>query len=235
MYILLVNTNPVISRLLAMKTRDFGHVSVEEIDGRGEIPAEWYDVLFIDEQCCEERELQRYLKKIRASQKILFSSESVTGADTVDRVIQKPFLPSEIASLLDPLIQEGRSVREEREIEAEESDTMDKDEERIETLDVEESLILDRTEIEKIKRLLIEEEVESTINREEEHDAPKEKSSKMPKKKKKKRNEAVQQNQAEADFERKLLKALLKMKPEKIKKLLRGAEVQITIRFPEES
>ncbi|HFS82601.1 MAG TPA: hypothetical protein ENK71_01395 [Epsilonproteobacteria bacterium] len=45
---------------------------------------------------------------------------------------------------------------------------------------------------------------------------------------------SVTMEQKETNLDKKLLEALVEMKPKKIRKLLEGAEVSITIRFPKE-
>jgi hypothetical protein len=235
MHILLVNTNPVVSRLIALKTRDNADISVEEIDGSAAIPREAYDLLFVDEQCCGEKEMRKFLRKVHAGKKVLFSVSGESGESEADSVILKPFLPSDITAILQPLIESGKSIREEEKGEEPEPSESEEALEVSGTEIVEESLILDGDEIEKIKQILIDEELDGTAGRKqaEEPEAVTAEEKKKPKKKKKKKSSAKTKEKKKG-FEENLLAALVEMKPKKIRKLLKGAEVNIAIRFPEE-
>ena len=235
MHILLVNTNPVVSRLIALKTRDYRDISVEEIDGKGAIPEAWYDLLFIDAQCCGEKEMRRYLKKVQARKKVLFSTAGENRVKEADSIILKPFLPSDITAVLQPLIESGESIREARKTEEPEISGPEEELEVSPEETAEESLILDGDEIEKIKQLLIDEELDVAVEEEkvEEPESETVKEKKSPKKKKKSKRSIKTKNR-KRDFEENLLKALIEMKPKKIRKLLEGAELRIAIRFPKE-
>ena len=228
MHILLVNTNPVVSRLIAMKTRENADISVEEIDGKGVMPGEWYDLLFIDAECCGAKELKRHLKKIHAAKKILLTTDREGAGEGVDGMILKPFLPSEISSLLQPILESGESVREKKRVD----EATALPEKRREEGGVE-SLVLDGEEIEKIKQLLIDEESEEQRRTIEE---PKEERSGAGRDSRKKGHGSSGKKRAKRrDLERGFLEALTEMKPKKIRKLLEGAELHITIKFPEEA
>jgi len=233
MHILLVNTNPVVSRLIALKTRDNADITVEEIDGSAAIPGEAYDLLFIDEQCCGEKEMRKFLRKVRAGKKVLFGVSGESGESEADSVILKPFLPSDITAILQPLIKSGKSIREEEK--SEESESFEPEEAlEVSSIEiVEESSILDGDEIEKIKQILIDEELDRAADEKqiEEPEAVTAKEKKRPKKKK----TSAKTKKKKKSFEESLLAALVEMKPKKIRKLLRGAEVNIVIRFPEEA
>jgi len=203
MNILLVNTNPVVSRLLSLHSRRDFTIDVDEIKGGEPIPRGRYDIVFVDEQCCHIRQIEKYLQGISAAKKIVLSSGSDSQIDWADGVIKKPFLPSEISKAL--------------------SSYIDSFEDDLDDLDAffEESLydsslsVLNRDEIKKIQYLLENEESQEF----EELVVPK-------------KEEGIKVE--DGVFENKLLVALMKMKPKKIKKLLQGAEVTVTIKFPKE-
>jgi len=233
MHILLVNTNPIVSRLIALNTRDDTAIHVDEINGTEMIPGEWYDVVFLDEKCCDAETMGAYLQKVRAGRKILFSSRKENGVEGIDRVIMKPFLPSEITAVLQSILQNKEMAAEEGHLPPRESG------EAAEDSGKEEILILDGQEIELIKQLLLDEEQETTESEESEvepesvivKEQEKPKKRKKPKKKEKKKTTSKAKNKS-LKFEEKLLEALVEMKPQKIRKLLEGAEVSIAIRFP---
>jgi hypothetical protein len=206
MNILLVNTNPVVSRLLSLHSRRDFTIDVDEIKGGEPIPRGRYDIVFVDEQCCHIRQIEKYLQGISAAKKIVLSSGSDSQIDWADGVIKKPFLPSEISKALSSYI-----------------DSFEDDLDDLDDLDAffEESLydsslsVLNRDEIKKIQYLLENEESQEF----EELVVPK-------------KEEGIKVE--DGVFENKLLVALMKMKPKKIKKLLQGAEVTVTIKFPKE-
>ena len=229
MHILLVNTNPVVSRLIALNTRDEAAIEVDEINGSEMIPGEWYDVVFLDEKCCDTEVMGAYLQKVRAGKKILFSSRKESSVEGIDRVIMKPFLPSEITTVLQSILQNKEISDEEEPLSPGESGTVNVDSGK------EEILILDGEEIELIKQLLVDEELEPAKNEKSEsvivQEHEKSKKRKKPKRKEKKKTTSKTKEKS-MRFEENLLEALVEMKPKKIRKLLEGAEVSIAIRFP---
>jgi len=217
MYILLVNTNPVVSRLISLNTRNDADIQIDEINGHEKVPRQRYDAVFIDEKCCSEDLIREYVQKVTAGEKVLFSTEKKSSIEGINRVITKPFLPSEISTLLQMILLNSDLETEEEE----------------ESLPEENESILDSDEIEKIKQILLDEEMEITQTGETEMEAvsviPPEK--KRPKKRKKKKKMS-KVSKKKIDFEENLLEALTEMKPRQIRKLLEGAEVSIAIRFP---
>ncbi|MEA3455846.1 MAG: hypothetical protein U9R26_05015 [Campylobacterota bacterium] len=236
MHILLVNTNPVVSRLFSLNTRDDAAIHIDEVVGGEMIPETRYDVVFIDEKCCDAEAAGVYLEKVRAGEKILFSSRKGSAVDGIDRVITKPFLPSEIAAVLQSILKNKGVVT------GEEEDFLAPVESRevYEDSEKEKNLILDSQEIDIIKQLLVNEELEVAENEEsevesesmivEEHKSNPKKRNKP--KKKKENKEVSKTKEKKMRFEESLLEALVEMKPKKIRKLLEDAEVSITIRFP---
>ncbi len=197
MRILLVNTNPIISRLISWNTRSNDTIRLDEIDTVEKIPEVYYDVIFIDEKCCEIQQIDIYLQKMNTGNKILFSAQKESTIKGIDRVILKPFLPSEITMVL-------QSILSDREGRGESIATAEEGTGR-------EDSVLDGKEIEIIKQLLLEDEPETEMD---EVDEIVEKSN--------------------MGFEEKFLETLIEMKPRKIRKLLEGAEISITIKFPKE-
>ena len=232
MHILLVNTNPVVSRLISFNTRDDATIHVDEINGNEMIPGERYDVVFIDEKCCDAETVSADLQKVRSGEKILFSSQKENTIEGIDRVIMKPFLPSEITAVLQSILQNKEMVTGEEEDPLIFGERREVDEDS----GKEENLILDSQEVEIIKQLLLDEESEVVENEESELE-PKsviveEQGQLKQKSKPKKKKTASKTKKKKMGFEENLLETLVEMKPKKIRKLLEGAEVSITIRFP---
>ncbi|RLA70515.1 MAG: hypothetical protein DRG30_09175 [Epsilonproteobacteria bacterium] len=220
MRILLINTNPVISRLFSWNTNDDDTIRIDEIDSLEKISEVYYDVVFLDEKCCDAKQISTYLRKMNVGEKILFSTQEESIIDEIDRVILKPFLPSEIMTVL----QSALSDREEKEgaLVSEKSISL------TEEITNEDYSVLDGGEIEIIKQLLLEDDLE--VNEE-----------RIGKDEMELDDEGIEKNyqtqekqKSSTGFEEKLLESLFEMKPRKIRKLLGGAEVSITIKFPKE-
>ncbi len=289
MTILLINNNPVVSRLLSLCTRDAAMV-LETVSSIDEASAVRYDVLFVDEGSCEG-DVASLSTRLDVGKKVYLSynDDSMAG---FDETIKKPFLPSQVMDVLenvevreeiDEVLNEEISIDEEVEeishneeapsifpLSAEEID------EDVEVIEEEEPAleVLDRAEIEKIKALLDmdEEEIEvfnlneetyesrkievikeqliadgleileeeeivdelSKPKKEEEKSKTKktkpekikkEKKNKEKKnKKKKKKNEKFTEDEWFA-----IEDAINHLKPKKIKKLLKGKEIELKI------
>jgi len=165
MTILLINDNPLVSRLLALCARD--NVVLEEVKGVHNIDHKSYDIVFIDERSYVG-EVLKLSEIIHIGKKILLSSVNVEIND-FDMTIQKPFLPSQIIEIFDgiEISQVDKNSLDETNIETvsifplesaedniDEGKTVTKSdvfEEEISTLRTQ---VLDKDELEKIKRLL---------------------------------------------------------------------------------
>ncbi|CAA6817199.1 MAG: Unknown protein [uncultured Sulfurovum sp.] len=98
MHILLINNNPVVSRLLMLCTRDANHI-LEEVEDVAALQQEYYDFVFIDE-ALYEGDVLTLDDRVTIGTKILFSNEDVQ-INAFDMTIKKPFLPSQILELFD--------------------------------------------------------------------------------------------------------------------------------------
>jgi hypothetical protein len=134
MNILLVNKNPVVSRLLSFCTRD-ASIELEEVEEVERCSRDRYDVVFVDEASYigSAKNLSQYpsLKK-----RVLFTHTDITSSD-FDMLIPKPFLPSEILDIFESL-----------------SEHHNKEE------SLKPAQVLDNSEVEKIKELLEENEID---------------------------------------------------------------------------
>lgn len=279
MNILLINTNPVVSRLVSLCMRDRS-ITFEEVDLVSEVSGTYYDIVFIDDASYHD-EVAAFLDTINIA-KVVFLSSRDSGEEIggiFDAVIKKPFLPSQIQAVLDSFKNEETSLLSKKENEVEEhfifplssdEETSKEEEEVIKenaaTSAEEEKKkapkVLDSRDIEQIKALLEEDEDEILplidLEDEAEYEVRKVEMitqkleedgleivgedeiikalSQKPKKKKEKAKKIGKKKKKEEvyTFEEALLAAIEGMKPKKIKKLLRGAEVTIKIRFKDE-
>ncbi|QOR62130.1 hypothetical protein ACM66Z_01235 [Sulfurovum sp. ST-21] len=279
MNILLINTNPVVSRLVSLCMRDTS-ITFEEVDLIAEVSGTYYDIVFVDDASYHD-EVAAFLSAIDIA-KVVFLSSRDTGEEIgsmFDTVIKKPFLPSQIQAVLDSFKNEETDLLSKKENEAEESfifplssdEEISEEEGKIIKENAETSVeeekgkapkVLDSRDIEQIKALLEEDEDEVLplidLEDEAEYEARKvevitqkleedgleivredeiiKALSQKPKKKKEKSKKIGKKKKKEEayTFEEALLAAIEGMKPKKIKKLLRGAEVTIKIRFKDE-
>ncbi len=97
MHILLINANPVVSRLLVLCTRD-DTVLINEISSVDKIVNDNYDLIFVDE-ASYDRNVSQLLLKFSDAKKILISyrNDEMKGFDLI---IKKPFLPSQITDII---------------------------------------------------------------------------------------------------------------------------------------
>ena len=228
MHILLVNTNPVISRLMFLILRSDKSIVLDEVSGTELTTEVYYDILFIDEKCCSAEEMKVLLQSADVKKKILLTTSKEKHFEDVDLVIRKPFLPSEITSAIQSFSHNKKSrPQKEREqsfgIFASGGDKVEKND-----TEKQEYQILDSDEMEKIKQLLFDESLSETSHQAAEtdiFDIEKEAES---------GDLLLAGEQKEVKLDKKLLEALIEMKPRKVRKLLEGAEVSIKIRFPKE-
>jgi len=284
MHILLLNTNPVVSRLLSLCIREEGIV-LEEITDISMMKHDQYDIAFIDDGSYVS-EVQDLLPNLKIGKKVFLSGKhgSIVALENFDEVITKPFLPSQITAVIEGFSAKAEVMEDHKEepfifpLSQEEpitdiTETDEKTEKKsIETLQDPE--VLDSHEIERIKALLEEDENDEEVLQIEDEDAyearkvevitehleadgleiisedeivnilstePEKKQ--MNKKKAKKAKKSQKMEKAEKKrskkapkeetytFEEALIAAIEGMKPKKIKKLLKDAEVTIKINF----
>lgn len=164
MNILLINANPVVSRLLVLCTRNES-VVLHEVTTASDITHFDYDVIFVDDDSYDQ-DISDLFSKLDLAKKIFISyrSDKMMG---FDMTVQKPFLPSQIIDIIQNTLTEKESSDNEvntfTDIRIPEKISLDKDE-----IEPEGTLlpsVLDEDEIDKIKALLNMEE--ETINNEE--------------------------------------------------------------------
>jgi hypothetical protein len=166
---LLINSNPVVSRLLELCTREKG-VHLDEVKLVSLIEKSTYDILFVDIDSYDES-MAKLLEDKSIFKKVLFSSDGKT-VDGFDVTIEKPFLPLQVIKIIDGFKDEisnpSAQTNSEESLEdlISESIALDKivdvkkdaeEEDILSLLDDKDNTsdeILDSTEIEKIKALL---------------------------------------------------------------------------------
>ncbi len=98
MKILLINANPVVSRLLALCTRDT-HLLLDEVSGVDEIKDVAYDLLFVDDGSYVDN-IDPLLANGRLRKTVFIAYDKDTDKG-FDEIIQKPFLPSQIIKVIE--------------------------------------------------------------------------------------------------------------------------------------
>lgn len=129
-HILLINSNPIISRLLTLCTRE-ENLILEESQTLSSLERTHYDIIFIDESSYTT-DIQTFQSIVTSRKNILFSYEN-KEISAFDTVIQKPFLPFQIMEIIEhiPALPNTRQDN-----------------------DIPKTQILDASEIAKIKTLL---------------------------------------------------------------------------------
>lgn len=100
MNILLININPVVSRLLALCTRD-EHILLDEVVSVDAVGKAAYDIVFVDEASYVD-DVQALLETLKARKKVFISyaGETIEG---FDEIVKKPFLPSQIINIIESI------------------------------------------------------------------------------------------------------------------------------------
>ena len=275
MNILLLNTNPVVSRLVSLCVRE-DDIVLEEVTDMATVTGDVYDLLFVDDLSYVE-EVKNRLPELSITKKVFLSSKHSEDVDLgyFDEVIKKPFLPSQITSAIERLrIDTTQDAISEEKVVESETLTDEKSLEEILSLDIPEdnteeieslldsmpasSNVLDVKEIDKIKALLDENEKEESVDSDEDYETRKVKviteqlesdgleivtedeivdilSQKSKKKKNKKQKIKKEKKSSKEEetytFEEALIAAIEGMKIKKIRKLLKNADINITISF----
>jgi hypothetical protein len=240
MHILLINVNPVVSRMLILCTRD-KDIVLEESDSIHTIENKAYDIIFIDESAYDTNTPQ-ILVTYPSSRKVFISYE-ISENKLFDYFLKKPFLPSQIINIIEEclLLSQKKAesvVLEEATIESTDTSVLNLDEiEKIKSLlemdesskEENEACTDDALELRKrevIKQQLIAEGLEIVDEKEMiedlyiHYDDVKEKVSKK----------ALLAKHSE-EIELCIAKVVKQMKKKQIKKLLNGKEIEIKIKL----
>ena len=172
MNILLINSNPVVSRLISLCMRE-EDIIFEEVESVSDVILDRYAVVFVDDNAYDEG-TKRVLSNLMIRKTVLLTSsdENIASLEIFNEVIKKPFLPSQIRAVFKDM-DERENI--EKEIStpsifplASEKETVDQHvEESNEEQEIDranETNVLDTNEIEKIKALLeMDEKEEETM------------------------------------------------------------------------
>lgn len=274
MKILLINDNPVVSRLLALCTRG-EHIELDEVQCVDAIKDVRYDILFVDDASYTDQ--VNVLLEDRSIRKKVFISYDNRKVEGFDEMIQKPFLPSQIMKVFEN-VDMNQSIEETQEEDAREKEELpdifplpmedDASDTAMDSETHEHTEILNRAEIEKIKALLdMDDEIDMSEDEvhlsDEEYEARKVKvikeqliaegleiveedeiveelSTKALEATEETEDHLEHQNEIELNedelsrIQDAVVVALGKMKPKKIKKLLKGKKVEIKIKLEDD-
>ncbi len=255
MNILLININPVVSRIVSLCVQE-ENINLEEYESVSSVEGDRYDIVFIDEAVYTD-EAREVLSTFLIQKKVFLSSknENEEILNFFDFFIKKPFLPSNIYNIFRSVDKSMEAETKEHFIfplasednSAEDSDEVLDNGVNEESVEHKKTDVLDVQEIEKIKVLLEMDETEvfdeeeisldyemrkvELIKQQLEADgleivSEEEYVEELGNKQKEKRKK-----QKTITFEKALITSLKGMKVKKIKKLLKGAKVTIKINF----
>ena len=194
MKVLLLTRNHVVREFIELVAGRVG-ADLEVQEHADDTVGKGYDFLLVDDRGALLQEGLILLERLEIHQSIVLYSEENRLHEQFDQKVKKPFLPSDIAALLE-------SVPAEKSLPTEEQ-------------------VLNIQDIEEIRGLLESEGMEIVSEEELVDEIEME--------------HGISETEKETRMDEELLMALRNMEPKKIRKLLKGAEVTLTIRFPKET
>jgi len=115
MKILLINSNPVVSRLTALSARK-EEIQIDEVQEINEVNNNQYDIVFVDSDSWSKEVDSAISKDIQAQKRVLFyGQDDDNDEEFFDVTILKPFLPSEVSTIIRSV--EKKSLFEENSVE----------------------------------------------------------------------------------------------------------------------
>jgi len=100
MKILLINNNPVVSRLTALSARK-EDIEIDEVQEVTELTSYNYDIVFVDADSWNEDVKSTIFTHLETQKKVLFyAQDDNEDLDIFDKGILKPFLPSEVSAVI---------------------------------------------------------------------------------------------------------------------------------------
>ena len=141
MKILLVNSNPVVSRLTALSARKES-VKLDEIKNISELTKNDYDIVFVDFESYIE-ELSNVLNKSNIQKRVLFyTQDDKSKPDVFNLSILKPFLPSEVSAVLrETKIEMEQKVQEHKEEQLELDELIAEKKDDLKPINVEDDIV----------------------------------------------------------------------------------------------
>jgi len=100
MKILLINNNPVVSRLTALSARK-EDIKIDEIQEVTELNSANYDIVFVDADSLTKDVRDVISENLKTQKSVLFYADGdEEEKDSFDISILKPFLPSEVSAVI---------------------------------------------------------------------------------------------------------------------------------------
>jgi len=226
MRVLLLSTNRTVQEMIVLALRGVPGFELVLSRGIDEVDEGVFDVMLVDDAMPLYRESLALAERLGAPKTVLLYQEAGRKDQAFDHRIKKPFLPSEIRKVVEQyapadaeeivMAVEDESIEEKLDKRPPKKKKKKKSKSKREKKATyrAETEVLNLDEIETIKALLEEDGLE--IVHEEEL------AEKMLK----------EHKREDGDKHEALIRALRKMKPRKIRKLLKGAHVRIDITFP---
>jgi len=112
MKILLINNNPVVSRLTALSARK-EEVEIDEIQEVTELSSDTYDIVFVDADSWSKDVKDVISDNIKTQKSVLFYADGdEEEQSTFDISILKPYLPSEVSAVIRSIEQKSTDLNE---------------------------------------------------------------------------------------------------------------------------
>ncbi len=223
---MLLSHNNTVQGMVSLAIHPLEDTLLDTFESMEEVVDDHYDWLLVDDTIPMYQESLALAKRLNIQHTVLlYHPENIDNVG-FDIYIQKPFLPEEIRQLITENNSQDLQLSG---IDNKNKPTNTKNEKRKKMKknkakeDTSSTQILNLDEIETIKALLEEDGLEIVAEDELADTVLSEENTKKKKKRQKKK---------EKDLNNELLKALIQMKPKKIRKLLKGARVKIEITFP---
>ncbi len=115
MKILLINSNPVVSRLTALSARK-EEIQIDEVQEINEIRNSKYDIVFVDADSWNKEVDSAISKDIQTQKRVLFYAQDDKNSNELfDISILKPFLPSEVSAVIRSVEENTLSTKDTKE------------------------------------------------------------------------------------------------------------------------
>ncbi len=155
MNILLINDNPVVTKLVTLSAQKTGD-TLEIVNAVEQIDAQAYDLLIFDNELFDPALYDALVSEVSFAKKLYMGSRGVDKPDAFDMIVNKPFLPTDLVDLFtdishelecapseeEPLFEETLLTEEEIDLDTLDDEEIDL-ESAIEALDDEEEIDLD--------------------------------------------------------------------------------------------
>jgi hypothetical protein len=221
MKILLLSQNHTVTNMITLALESIKNLNLDVVETIDNIKEKEYKWILVNDTFPLYIESLALAKKLGNPHTVILHQPGNAMIERFDHHIEKPFLPSEILEVVSPDNNQTESLDTKIDEEKKEKKKRKRKKKKFKSVETEPN-ILNLDEIETIKALLEEDGLEIVHEEELVETVLSEGTSEIKKKKKKNTN-------------KELLKALKKMKPKRIRKLLKGAKVKIKISFQKDA